>query len=92
MDEWIQMADNEKIQDAYVVKMDTGKIAIYANRIRSVRSAWEIFGNPEKTSKMHSFQYGDEADWEGYTEVTAMQASESGAVICLKQEAISSGE
>lgn len=92
MDEWIQLANRKKIRDAYVVKMDTGKIAVYAYGIRSVQDAWALFGDPRKTRKIHSYQYGDEADWEGYTEVTAMTASESGAVICLKQGTISSGE
>ena len=85
MNEWIRTADGTEIRDTYIVRMDMDSIAIYARGITRVRDAWEIFGDPEKTREIHSWQYGDEADWTGYTEPTAIQANRDGAVICLRK-------
>lgn len=86
MDEFLTMADQTKVEDAYVVDLGDNHIAIYAKNIHSVREAWQIFGDPEKTASMHSYQYGEEADWNGYTEPTAVQVQpDSAAMICLEK-------
>lgn len=85
MNEWIETAGGRRIERAYVVKMGMDSIAIYAGTIRSIREALEIFGEPEGIRRIHSWQFGDEADWDGFTTVTAMQANEDGAVICLRK-------
>lgn len=86
MNEWIKTADGKKIRDAYVVKLDEKTIAIYVKGITTVRKAWEIFGDPEKTRRITSNQYGDEATWEGYTEPEAIIADQNGAQARMAKE------
>lgn len=84
--EWIRLADRTRVNDAYVVKLDEANIAIYAGSISTVAEAWQKFGDPEKTKKMHSEQYGEKADWIGFTTVTAIQENNNGVSVCLRRE------
>lgn len=72
MNEYIVMADGTKIIDTYVVSIGEDKIAIYTATIHSVRDAWEIFGDTEKTKVIHSDQFGDTETWTGFTEPGAI--------------------
>ena len=84
MDEYLTMADGTTVEDAYIVSLGEDNIAVYAKSIHSVRDAWKIFGSAKKTKAIHSYQYGDEADWEGFTEPEAVQIMpDSTAQICL---------
>lgn len=85
MKEWIELADGTKLEDSYVVKMGGEGIAVYTKAVRSLREAWVLFGDPEKTRRIVSDQYGDVNEWNGFTEPTAIQAGEDGAVICLRK-------
>lgn len=87
MDEYLVMADGTRVADAYVVDLGEAGIAIYAESIPTVRDAWAIFGDPEKTVVIHSYQYGEETVWEEYTEPAAIQAMPAAIQICLKREA-----
>ena len=81
--EWIRMADGTVIDNAYVVKMTADRIAIYAAWDSGFAGLYGIFGDPERTGHMHSFQYGDEQDWDGYTEPNSMTISDGTAVVVL---------
>ena len=85
MKEWIELADGTRLADSYVVKMGDQDIAVYTKAIHSLRDAWVLFGDPEKTARIVSDQYGDVNEWLGYTEPTALQADGDGAVICMRK-------
>lgn len=85
MNEWIKLADGTKIEDAYVVDLGDAGIAIYAKGVSSIRQGWYLFCG-DQAERMHSYQYGDEADWIGYTEPAAAQENpDGGVIICLRR-------
>lgn len=86
MDEWIELADGKKLTDTYIVKLDENNIAVYSGTVNSLSQAWKLFGSPKKTEKIHSNQYGDEADWIGYTEPVAIQLNEHDTMICMRRQ------
>ena len=90
MSEWLEMADGQKVEDAYVVQLD-GFIAIYAAGIHHFTEAYGIFGNREKTAVIRSSQYGEEETWEGYTELMSLQIAEGGAAVTLWKEGNADG-
>ena len=87
MDEYLILADGTKVLNAYVVFLEEGKIAIYADEITNVREAVELFADPKRTAAIHSYQYGEEHDWEGYVEVYAFSVV-SYTTVCLKKEGV----
>lgn len=84
MDEWIELADKTQVYNTYVVNLD-GKIAIYINEPMGFAEMYGLFGDPKKTKRIHSYQYGDEQDWIGYTAPYAMEERDNGAVVCLNK-------
>lgn len=66
MKEWIELADGTRIENAYVVKMNALRIAIYCVWNGTFAEASALFCNPEKTGVINSDQYGDKATWTGY--------------------------
>ena len=87
MNEWIRMADRTKLNNTYIVRLDEDHITIHSADVNGLREAWEIFGDPEKTKKIHSYQFGDEADWTGFTEPTSILEEDDGVAVSLRKEA-----
>ena len=85
MDEWIELADETKVEDAYVVNLDRTNIAIYVNGVHTFSEMYAWFGSAETTSHIHSYQYGDEQDWNGYTETIGIQISEEYSIASLRK-------
>ncbi len=84
MKEWIELSDGTKVQDAYVVKLGDDNIAIYMAGGRSFIDLYALFGSAEKTAHMVSNQYGDVAEWDGFTVLTSIQVDVGGSsVVCL---------
>lgn len=86
MNEYLTMADGTRVENAYVVDLGEAGIAVYAAGLGTVREAWAVFGDPARTAVIHSYQYGEEAVWEGYTEPAAIQAMAAAVQICLARE------
>lgn len=84
MNEWIELADKTKVEDSYVIKLSDEAIAICSASIHNVRDMWALFSDSCRTASMHSWQYGDEADWIGFTEPTSIQMNTDNTItICL---------
>lgn len=85
MDERLLLADGTEVYNAYVVQLE-GAIAIYINEHTAFADLYETFANPNRTEHIHSFQYGDEKDWYGYTVPYAMEEREDSATVCLRRD------
>lgn len=84
MNEFIELTDGTQVFNAYIVQLEE-KIAVYINEHTDFSELYELFGDPKKTVRMHSFQYGDEKDWTGYTKPYAMEERDESAMVCLKK-------
>jgi len=84
MDEWIRMADETVVHDAYIVGMDD-RIAVYGRGETTFGDVYTMWSNSAKTNRMTSDQYGDIAEWEGYTELYSIEITDSGFVVCLRR-------
>lgn len=87
MNEFIIMADGTTVKNAYVVKIDTGLIAIYVQGEHTFSKMSKLFSNTKKTEVMESDRYGDKQTWEGYTEIISLQINPGNACIELRQNA-----
>lgn len=90
MNEWIRMANRKKLNDTYIVDLGD-HITVHSASLHTVQEAWEIFGDPKKTMRIHSSQYGDEADWTGYTVPTGILVENGGVVVNLVKEVTGNG-
>lgn len=86
MNEWIRLANRKKLSDTYIVQLDDEHITVHSANVTNMRDAYELFGDPQKTKKIHSNQYGDEKDWLGFTVPTAILIEDGGAVVSLAKE------
>ena len=84
--EWIRLADGTVVDHAYVVNMLDNKIAVYATWESDFTELYGTFGNPKKTVHMHSDQYGDVREWDGYTNPVSMTINDGTAVVVLVKE------
>lgn len=85
MDERIRMADGTELTDTYIV--DLGEhITVHCAALRGIREAWAVFGDPEKTERIHSWQFGEEADWTGWTVPVAILTEGGGVAVSLMKE------
>lgn len=85
MEEWIMMANEQKLNDTYIVDL-TDYITIHSKSVHGIRDAWEIFGDATKTHSIHSYQYGEEHDWMGYTLPFAILTEGEGIAVSLMKE------
>lgn len=85
MNEYVIMADGSVVVNAYVVKVDTGLIAVYVQGKKTFSDMSKIFASAKKTKHMESDRYGDKQTWDGYTEVTSVQIRENDACAVLRQ-------
>ena len=81
----IMMADGQKLNDTYVVDL-TDHITIHSKSVHGIRDAWAIFGDITKTNLIHSYQYGEEHDWIGYTLPFAILTEGEGIAVSLMKE------
>lgn len=87
MDEYIVLADETVVEDAYIVKLSDTDIAIYIHGVHAFLELYGLFGAVEKITHIHSFQYGDEKEWAGFTVLTSIQTDVGGdSVICLTKQ------
>jgi len=80
MNEWIELADGTRLNDAYVVSLGEARIAIYAAWAGTFADAAAVFCDPAKTGRIFSDQYGDTAVWEGFIIPDAMQLMDTGVL------------
>lgn len=85
MNEWIRMANRKKLNDTYIVDLGD-HITVHSASLHTVQEAWEIFGDPKKTMRIRSSQYGDEAVWTGYTLPVAILTEGDGVAVSLMKE------
>ena len=85
MNEWIQLANSRKLEYTYIVRLNDQNIAVYSAVLDNMRDVWKLFGDPKKTEAIHSYQYGDESDWYGFTEVTSMTIVDGTTTVCLRK-------
>jgi hypothetical protein len=87
MNEWIELADGTRLNNSYIVKLDEDHLTVHSKDVHGFREAVRIFGDPEKTNRIHSYQFGDEEDWTGFTEPTAILEEDDGVAVSLRKEA-----
>lgn len=85
MNEWIELADGTRIDNAFVVKLDRTNIAVYANGLHTFNEMYAWFGSDATTRHIYSEQYGDKQDWNGYTEVVGIQIGEQYSIASLRK-------
>ena len=87
MKEWIELADGTVVNNAYVVSMDAGIIAIYIRDVHDFMLIYGWFGSSERTRLMTSHQYGDVGEWAGFTTLTSINTNMSDAsCVCLRKD------
>lgn len=91
MNEWIRLANRQKLNNTYIVGLDDEHITVHASGITTMQEAFTLFGDPQKTKRIHSNQYGDEADWVGFTVPTGILIENGGAVVNLAKEVVQDG-
>lgn len=85
MNEYITMADGTVVLNSYVVPIDNERINIFVKGGHTFQEILLVFGNAEKTSEMHSNQYGDKQTWTGYTEIVLMQIDGDYTIVGLRK-------
>ena len=86
MNEWIRLANRQKLNNTYIVGLDDEHITVHASGIATMQEAIALFCDPQKTKRIHSNQYGDEADWFGFIVPTGILIENGGAVVNLAKE------
>jgi len=85
MKEYITLADGTVVENAYVVKLSGTNIAVYVSGSHTFAEMSGWFGDPEKTKRMVSEQYGEKATWKGFTVVTTVQINAGESYVCLQK-------
>lgn len=87
MDEYIVLADETVVEDAYIVRLGENDIAIYIRGVHDFLELYGLFGADDKTMHMQSSQYGDVDEWVGFTMLKSIQTDVGGdSVICLTKQ------
>lgn len=87
MNEYIILADGTVIENSYVIKLSETDIAVFIKTIENYNDIVNLFTDAEKTREIHSDQYGDKNDWNGYTENTSITNDEYSVTVCLAKGA-----
>jgi hypothetical protein len=80
------MADGTIIENAYVVGMGD-RIAVYGSGKTTFSVVYGLWGDITKTNHLESEQYGDKAEWNGYTDLYNIEVRDDGYTACLRRAA-----
>lgn len=85
MDEYITLADGTVVQNAYVVKIEDDRIAVYVEGQHTFEEISSLFSKKTKTKKMESNQFGDIKQWLGFTELMSLVINSNDASVTLRK-------
>ena len=85
MNEYIRFKGGRTLKDSYIVRMTEEEIAVYVKPGMSFRELYELFGDPQKTARIRSNQYGEETTWAGFTELCSIDQREYASVVRLRK-------
>ena len=87
MDEYLTLGDGTVVENSYVVKMGDESISIHAPDETDVVRSVGLFCDHTRICAIHSYQFGEEQDWNGYINVTAIVVNNGGTIVCLAKGA-----
>lgn len=86
MDEYIILADGMEIQGAHILPLNADSIIVYVKGGATMAQMFSWFGDFNRTRSIRAYQYGEESERNGYTELYALRLENDGlATACLRK-------